>query len=223
MTQERTILGATPRIYVASLSDYANGNIHGRWIDANQDAEAIRAAIAAILAERKEPPAEKWAIHDSENFGGLRLDKNESVETVAKVASLLVEHGQRFAALVEHFGGLANLDEAKRCAESQYRGAYYTPEDYAIDFLEDICGDALKKLPDLILGNIDYQAVALDLETSGDIVAVEYDGELHVFSTTFKRMARQSWPLFLTLVARDLRQAARQFRRRVRQCFFVGF
>jgi antirestriction protein len=223
MTQERATLGATPRIYVASLSDHAMGRSHGRWIDANQGAEEIRADIAAMLAESKMQPAKEWAIHDSENFGGLRLDKNESVETVAKFASLLVLHGQRFASLVEHFGGLANLDEAMRCVESQYRGAYHRPDDYAIEFLEDRYGELFKNLPDLILGNIDYEAVARDLEINGDIVAVEYDGELHVFSNTFKRMARQTWPMFLALVAKDLRQAARRFRRRVRRFSFVRF
>jgi hypothetical protein len=31
-----------PRIYVASLSDYNNGVLHGRWIDASSDPEDMQ-------------------------------------------------------------------------------------------------------------------------------------------------------------------------------------
>ena len=62
----------TPRIYVASLADYNAGRLHGRWIRADQQAEALHQEIAAMLAESQEPVAEDWAIHDYENFGTLR-------------------------------------------------------------------------------------------------------------------------------------------------------
>jgi len=56
-------IAATPRIYVASLADYNAGRLHGRWIDADRPAEAIREQIAQMLAESKAPVAEEWAIH----------------------------------------------------------------------------------------------------------------------------------------------------------------
>jgi antirestriction protein len=45
----------SPRIYVASLSDYNAGNLLGRWIDADQDEDAIHAEIAEMLRESKHP------------------------------------------------------------------------------------------------------------------------------------------------------------------------
>lgn len=45
----------SPRIYVASLSDYNNGILHGAWIDAAQDVDTIREEIAAMLRESKHP------------------------------------------------------------------------------------------------------------------------------------------------------------------------
>lgn len=45
----------SPRIYVASLSDYNNGLLHGVWIDAAQDADSIRDEINAMLMESKYP------------------------------------------------------------------------------------------------------------------------------------------------------------------------
>jgi antirestriction protein len=174
---------STPRIYVASLSDYNAGTLHGCWIDASQDAQTIHAAIAAMLAESREPIAEEWAIHDYESFGGLSLGEYESIESVAEVAALLAEHGGFFGQLVEHFGGLANLEDAKRCMDDGgYCGAFKSLEDYVYDFIEDCYGDAINGLPDFIRGHLDYEGMARDLEISGDVFTIEYEGEVHVFN-----------------------------------------
>ena len=47
---------AQPRIYVASLSDYNAGRLHGVWLDANQDVEELQAAVddANSLVSRAE-------------------------------------------------------------------------------------------------------------------------------------------------------------------------
>ena len=67
------------RIYVASLSDYNAGRLHGAWIDAAQEPEQIEAEIAWMLKQSPEPIAEEWAIHDHEGFGGVRLSEYEQV------------------------------------------------------------------------------------------------------------------------------------------------
>ena len=64
-----------PRIYVACLSSYNAGRLHGRWIDCDQTAEEIREEIRLMLEESPEPWAEEWAIHDYEGFGGLRASR----------------------------------------------------------------------------------------------------------------------------------------------------
>jgi len=38
-----------PRIYVACLASYNNGVLHGAWIDAVQDADALQAEVATML------------------------------------------------------------------------------------------------------------------------------------------------------------------------------
>jgi hypothetical protein len=65
----------TPKIYVASLSDYNAGRLHGRWIDANQPTHGIWSDIGDMLAESPEPGAEEWAIHDYEGFWPLELSE----------------------------------------------------------------------------------------------------------------------------------------------------
>ena len=66
----------SPRIYVASLSDYNAGQLHGKWIDADQEASNILGAVHAMLSASTEPYAEEWAIHDYEGFGDLRLGQS---------------------------------------------------------------------------------------------------------------------------------------------------
>ena len=39
----QTTQTTTPKIYVACLAAYNNGFLHGQWIDANQETEAIHA------------------------------------------------------------------------------------------------------------------------------------------------------------------------------------
>ena len=65
---------STPRIYVRCLTAYNSGKLHGKWIDANQNANSIREEIREVLHSSPEHdkfyPCEEWAIHDYEDFGG---------------------------------------------------------------------------------------------------------------------------------------------------------
>lgn len=45
----------TPKIYVACLASYNNGVLHGRWIDASSDVDAMQEEVNAILRESKFP------------------------------------------------------------------------------------------------------------------------------------------------------------------------
>src|SRR4051794_22832572 len=69
-----------PRIYVASLSDYNAGRLHGTWIDTNQTVEEVGGEITAMLALSPEPGAKEWAIHDHEGFGPYHVGEYESLQ-----------------------------------------------------------------------------------------------------------------------------------------------
>lgn len=173
----------TPRIYVASLSDYNAGKLLGRWIDADRGAEHIWQEIKAMLASSKEMVAEEWAIHDFEGFGALRLEEYDSIDAVAELAEFTTEHGNVFPALVSHFGGLSQIEEAKQYLSDGYHGSFKSIEDYVEQFMDDCYGDVLSKLPDIIKYHIDYAGIAHDFELGGDIFTLDIDGELHVFSS----------------------------------------
>lgn len=149
----------SPRIYVASLSDYNAGRLHGVWIDLDETSTAddIQEAVTAMLARSPESIAEEWAIHDYEGFGGIRLSEYESFDRVAALAAGIAEHGDAFAAWI---AGDSGRDPDK--FEDAYQGEYSSREDYAESYYEDCC-DLDKEIPASLRYHIDWESVAREL------------------------------------------------------------
>lgn len=168
----------TPRIYVASLSDYNAGRLHGVWIELDGDttADEIHEATAAMLATGA-PGAEEWAIHDHDGFGGLHLSEWEDFTRIAALAHGIDEHG---ADVVSAFVGndpdadLDRIDEA-------FRGRWASVADYVFEFHTD-CGTELGALDSYI----DWERVGRDWELGGDIwTARGADGDLLIFDSNY--------------------------------------
>ena len=167
-----------PRIYVASLSDYNSGRLHGAWIDADQDVDDIHEEIKAMLAESKEPIAEEWAIHDHDEFAGVNIGENESIETVSAVGKGIAEHGEGFACFVS-WRGLNHLgDDPITAFQDCYQGCWKDTEDFAYDQYENglwgACSEAL-------VPYIDFEKMARDL-FMGDYWSAEGDEGIHIFT-----------------------------------------
>ena len=167
----------TPRIYVASLADYNAGTLHGRWIDADQDADSIHEDVKAMLAESREPFAEEWAIHDYEGFGGWKPGEWESFETVAAVGEALAEHGDALGAWLanDEYNARDLIDNGTDRFQECYRGVHKNGEDYAYDFYQETTVDGLGPLESYI----DWQSVYRDMD-EWDAPAAE--GGIHVFA-----------------------------------------
>jgi antirestriction protein len=82
------------RIYVACLAACNNGILHGRWINADQDADDIRSEIAAMLKASPIEDAEEYAIHDYEGFEGVSLSEYHGIDEVSAMAAFIAEHGE---------------------------------------------------------------------------------------------------------------------------------
>lgn len=162
-----------PRIYAACLSSYSNGILYGAWIDANQDADAIQDEINTMLANSPMPGAEEWAIHDFEDFGSIRLSEHEGVESVAEIASFIMEHGELGAELYTYFG--EDLETAKQYLEEAYCGEYDSEEDYAEHIASEIY-----EIPEHLEFYIDYERMARDLFIN-DYLSISVGGSVHVF------------------------------------------
>ncbi|WP_421950820.1 antirestriction protein ArdA [Pelagibacterium sp.] len=163
-----------PRIYVACLAAYNNGYLHGRWIDADQEPEAIQAEISAMLNASPIPGAEEWAIHDHEGFEGVELHEYSGIDRVVTLAAFIAERGELGAKVLEHFGG--DIDQAET-AFDEYAGCYRSLADFAQEITEETTD-----IPPTLIHYIDYAAMVRDMELNGDVFTVELGFEdVHVF------------------------------------------
>jgi len=165
-----------PRIYVACLAAYNNGYLHGRWIDAAQDAWAIYDDVKAMLATSPIAEAEEWAIHDYEGFGNVRISEYAGFAYVSELAAFIAEHGELGLCLLEQYSG--EIEEAREALEDRYIGTYSSLADYAQEVTEDSI-----TIPQTLAYYIDWQAMARDAEMSGDVftVSTAWDS-VHVFA-----------------------------------------
>lgn len=164
-----------PRIYVACLAAYNAGRLHGRWLDAGQDADAIRDEIAAMLATSPEPGAEEFAIHDSEGLGSI--GEHESIDRVAAIAAAIDQAGDDAPALLAWLDGEPNRDPDDFA--DVFRGSWDSLADYAESLWDDMGYDA-----DKASGGswwhparyVDWERMGRDLELSGDVETHQADG-----------------------------------------------
>lgn len=165
-----------PRIYVASLTDYNAGRLHGVWIDATDDPDTIAEHIAAMLAASPtvaaypiDGPAEEYAVHDYDGFGPLtgQLGEYADLGRLHAVARLIAEHGEPFVLWMAHDNrDHIDSDDLGDRYLDEYRGTADTEEDYAQQFADDI-GAVPDDLP-WPLDHIDWTAATRHLFQFGD-------------------------------------------------------
>jgi len=164
-----------PRIYVACLAAYNNGHLHGRWIDAAQDAEDIQSEVSKMLCTSPIPNAEEWAIHDYEGFEGAELAEYSGIAQVVALAAFTAERGKLGAKVLQHFCG--DLDNAE-AAFDEYAGQF----DSLADFAEELTHNTGPEIPETFKFYIDWGAMARDMELNGDVFTIELGfDQVHVF------------------------------------------
>jgi antirestriction protein len=173
-----------PRIWIASLSDYNAGRLHGGWVNAAVEADQLHAAVQRVLASSPDPDAEEWAIFDYDNFGSYRLGEYSDLAAVAAVARGIERHGFAFASWAE----LSDADVADLETEFEdvFMGHFDSRELFADSVLQDFDVEETltKGLPAWITSHIsiDRAAVARELETSGDLTIEDAPaGGIYVF------------------------------------------
>ena len=162
------------KIYVADLAAYNAGHLHGCWIDATDDLEAIQEQVSAMLAASPVAGAEEYAIHDYEGFGNYPLSEYEGLEAAYEIACFIAEYPDFGEELLSHFD---DLEEARQAAEENYCGCYKSLSDYAQELTEE-CTD----IPENLTYYIDYEAIARDMALGGDVFTIETGFEVvHIF------------------------------------------
>ncbi|WP_375431020.1 antirestriction protein ArdA [uncultured Friedmanniella sp.] len=177
-----------PEIWIGSLADYNNGDLHGDWMDAARKPEEIHADIQRILASgpaaRRGETPEEWGIFDHQGFGPLQLGEYERIEEVSRLAQAIATHGPAFAVFAND--RVCDSEEAtvERFRES-YLGRYDSVVDYARQLASDLgFDDALDELRRDVrsYAKIDYELFAHDLQFGGDIIYAHSDeGGIYIF------------------------------------------
>ena len=194
----REVMADGPRIYVASLSDYQSGILHGEWLEANQDvadlAEQVRAMLArSPTARRWGDVAEEYAIHDFEGFESARISEFERLEVVSELAAGIMEHGPAFAAWWSEVRPLRGKGDGGDSGEGRYsfeecfEGAFSDMEDFGWSLLDDSGFDqseSLKAVPEHVRPyvQIDVAGWTRDLIASGQFEVVEHERGVWVFT-----------------------------------------
>ncbi len=164
-----------PRIYVACLAAYNSGRLHGAWISVEEDADALREAIQAMLDRSPVPGAEEYAIHDYEDFGGVSVGEAMGLDAVVELASFLRERGTLGALVLEHLDG--DIDAAVTALDEQYRGRFASLADCFQELTEETT-----TIPETLRLYIDYEAMARDARLGGEVFTIETaHDEVHVF------------------------------------------
>lgn len=181
------------RIYVACLASYNNGVLHGAWIDASNDVDAMQDEINAMLRASRfpnvtvehpdtgetVPSAEEWAIHDSEGLGDISEHCGlAAIAERVKLAEVAEESGIPFEVVLEVADDNVTNDVESFVREN-YRGQYDSWADFAEQFTEET--DGLSGVPDHLKAYIDFERMGRDWRISGDFHYVERDGSLFVF------------------------------------------
>jgi antirestriction protein len=173
----------TPRIYVASVSDYNAGRLHGAWIDADRTADELHQAIEEMLHQSTTSHAEEWAIHDYDGFGVVRLSEFESLEVIGSIAAGIIEHGPAFAVLIDLVG--ADSMDSPRFFEDRFLGRYASMEELAEQIAVDRGWPEQIERLDACLRpyvSISYSRLGRDLGSGLDLVDAK-DGGIFVFDT----------------------------------------
>jgi antirestriction protein len=139
------------------------------------------ASIQQMLDRSQSEHAEEFAIHDHEGFGPWQPGEYESIATVSAVAQGLGEHGPAFAHWVNLVGTTDPLQMAD--FEDAFLGHWASIEDYAEDLFEATGVDLENLLPEPLSSyvHVDYEAMARDMEMSGDIMTSEGEDGVYVF------------------------------------------
>jgi antirestriction protein len=117
----------SPRIYVASLSDYNNGRLEGKWFDFDDysDASELMDAITDMLDEITKKyndgeEREEWAVHDYEYIPSTLATEymgERDFQTIYDIVEASEENGIPTEVLMERVGDTGS-DDYRSIAES---------------------------------------------------------------------------------------------------------
>ncbi len=152
------------RIYVASLSDYNAGRLHGAWIDFEPEdtPDGIWAEIEAMLQASPEISicqwcgndeagqhighsymggiVEEWEIHDYEGWPDGMVPSKHSIEELVTISNAVDEHGDAYLAWMDNTGDIDpdNMPEYSTYEDAEELGKMWYDGMYGMEGLDAI-------------------------------------------------------------------------------------
>ena len=175
----------TPRAWVGCLGCYNNGELTGKWLDAEEAADLWAAELTHEDGTCVECGADEFWCMDHENLHGAsalgEMGVTEFIER-AELATAINEHDnvdalRAFLDNENRSGDAQDIEEF----ESRFMGQHDSREAWAEEYLED--SGLLDSVPEALRFYIDTKAYARDAGYSGDVsfIAAEHGG-VYVFS-----------------------------------------
>lgn len=171
-----------PQIYVASLADYNAGRLLGCWIelDTAPTADEISEQIQEMLKSSKEPVAEDWAIHDTDEIPSGLVGEFTSLAELERLGDAIAKHGLAAvdAAADIYPGDIEGCATLLENGWSEYEagssGGWSARAEYAYEFAEGMISD-----DNPLFGYVDWDRYGRDLLT--DLTSTERNGTLYIF------------------------------------------
>lgn len=150
------------KIYVACLAAYNAGILHGAWINAESDEEAMQEAVAAMLAASPVPDAEEFAIHDYDGFPNM--GEYPGLDAVAEMAAIFEDFdyigADDLREILKDFG---SPEEAREALTDNFVGTFDTFREYADQAADEMLAAHNVKDDSPLSRYFDYEAFARDL------------------------------------------------------------
>jgi antirestriction protein len=154
-----------PQIYVACLSSYNSGILHGKWIIPSINEQELQDQINSILKTSKQPFAEEWAVHGYDNFHDL--GEYPSMSDICKVQEAIEEHGYELVnAYLQYHNDTDSLDHFG----DSYVGEYNSFQEYAEQYLMEMEYESFSAIPEHLQYYFDYEKYARNLENDYSVV-----------------------------------------------------
>lgn len=175
------------KVYVASLSDYNAGILHGVWIDLEEhDKGAAMEIVAGMLkaspyATKHGETAEEWAIHDYE--APFKIGEHGYFDTLYAFIEARDDSGDEDAFIVWYENNTASDKNDAASMVSEFQDVAAGSGNTLEDWCEEFCNDTgtLESVPENLRCYFDYEKYARDMEYSGDIWSEERNGTVYVF------------------------------------------
>jgi antirestriction protein len=157
-------------VYIACLSAYNNGYLHGAWVDASEGIEHVKECIKEILSSSPvAEECEEWAIHDFQGFGNYKVDEYHNLDELCEVAEFLKECDKFPAEVVSWLIDDYGIEGAKEKMEDDYIGEFDSCTDLAYHYAEET--GLLDGVHKSVAMYFDYEAFGRDLELNGDVMS----------------------------------------------------